>query len=119
MTDTLSLDDVRFYAHHGVTPAERAVGAWYSVDAALGIDLASAALSDDLAATVDYRRLARCIVDIGTAEPVNLIERLAGLIAEAVLREFPATDVRVRVRKLTPPLDGLTGTPSVELRRAR
>jgi 7,8-dihydroneopterin aldolase/epimerase/oxygenase len=119
MTDKLSLDDVRFYGWHGVTAAERQVGAWYSVDAELGVDLASASLSDDLAATVDYRGVARRIVEIGTGEHVNLIERLAGLIADMLLREFPARDVRVRVRKLTPPLDGLIGTPSVELRRAR
>jgi hypothetical protein len=35
------------------------------------------------------------------------------------LREFPTEEVRVRVRKLTPPLQGLVGTPSVELTRRR
>jgi dihydroneopterin aldolase len=70
MADKPLLDDVRFYGQHGVTPAEREVGAWYSVD------------------------------------------------AEALLREFPAHDVRVRVRKLTPPL-GFIGTPGVELVRTR
>jgi dihydroneopterin aldolase len=50
---------------------------------------------------------------------VNLIERLAGLIVEALLREFPAREIRVRVRKLTPPLEGLVGTPAVELTRSR
>jgi dihydroneopterin aldolase len=50
---------------------------------------------------------------------VNLIERLAGLISEALLREFPAREIRVRVRKLTPPLEGLVGTPAVEIIRSR
>jgi hypothetical protein len=36
-----------------------------------------------------------------------------------LLREFPAARVRVRVRKLAPPLEGLVGTPSVELVRSR
>jgi dihydroneopterin aldolase len=44
---------------------------------------------------------------------------LAGLIAQALLREFPAQQVRVRVRKLTPPMQGLVGTPAVELVRTR
>lgn len=118
MTDKLTLDDVRFYGQHGTTVAERTVGAWFSVDVELALDLAAAAVSDDLAATVDYGRVARRIVDIGTGERVNLIERLAGLIVEALLREFPAREVRVRVRKLTPP-HGLVGTPGVELTRAR
>ncbi len=87
-TDRLLLEDVRFYGHHGVSKAEQTVGVWFSVDAELAVDLAPAAVSDDLAAAIDYG-------------------------------EFPARQVRVRVRKLTPPLQGLVGTPSVELVRTR
>ena len=117
--DKLTLDDVRFFGRHGVTKAEESVGAWFSVDVELALDLAPAALSDDLGAAVDYGAVARRIVEIGTEGRVNLIERLAGLIAQALLREFPTREVRVRVRKLTPPLQGLVGTPSVELVRRR
>jgi dihydroneopterin aldolase len=117
--DKLLLEDVRFYGHHGVSKAEQTVGVWFSVDAELAVDLTAAAVSDDLDSTVDYGAVARRIVEVGTKERVNLIERLAGLIAETLLREFPAREVRVRVRKLTPPLQGLVGTPSVELVRSR
>jgi dihydroneopterin aldolase len=117
--DRLLLEDVRFFGHHGASRAEQTVGVWFSVDAELAVDLAPAALSDDLAAAVDYGAVARRIVEIGTQGRVNLIERLAGLIAQALLREFPADQVRVRVRKLTPPLEGLVGTPAVELTRRR
>ena len=119
MADKLLLDDVRFYGQHGTTRAEQTIGAWFSVDAELALDLAPAAVSDDLGATVDYGRVAHRIVEIGTGNRVNLLERLAGLIAEALLREFPADVVRVRVRKLTAPLAGLVGTPGVELTRRR
>ena len=119
MSDKLLLDDVRFYGQHGMTAAEQTIGAWFSVDAELAVDLTAAAVSDELTATVDYGAVARRIVEIGTRQRVNLLERLAGLIAEALLREFPARQVRVRVRKLTPPLEGLVGTPGVELVRAR
>jgi dihydroneopterin aldolase len=119
MADKLCLEDVRFYGHHGVSNAEQTVGVWFSVDAELAVDLAAAAVSDDLGATVDYGAVARRIVEVGTQGRVNLIERLAGLIAQTLLREFPAHQVRVRVRKLTPPLQGLVGTPSVELVRTR
>ena len=118
-SDRLLLEDVRFYGHHGVSKAEQTVGVWFSVDVELTVDLAAAALSDDLAAAVDYGEVARRIVEIGTEGRVNLIERLAGMIAQALLREFPTQEVRVRVRKLTPPLEGLVGTPSVELVRKR
>ena len=119
MNDKLLLEDVRFFGRHGVTRAEQAVGAWFSVDVELALDLGPAALSDRLEKTVDYGLVARRIVEIGTRERVNLLERLAGLIAEALLGELPISSVRVRVRKLTAPLEGLTGTPAVELTRRR
>jgi len=50
---------------------------------------------------------------------VNLIERLAGRLAQVLLGEFPCREVRVRVRKLTPPMGGLLGIPGVELTRRR
>jgi 7,8-dihydroneopterin aldolase/epimerase/oxygenase len=119
MGDKLLLEDVRFYGRHGLTRAEQAVGAWFSVDVELAVDLSSAVVSDQVSTTIDYGVVARRIVEIGTKNRVNLIERLAGLIVEALLREFPAREIRVRVRKLTPPMEGLIGTPSVELTRSR
>jgi dihydroneopterin aldolase len=118
MPDTLALHDVRFYGQHGA-PKSEVVGAWFSVDAELVCDLAPAVLSDDLGATIDYQRVARRIVEIGTRQRVNLLERLAGTIAEALLREFPAQEITVRVRKLGAPLEGWQGTPGVQLTRRR
>ncbi len=119
MPDKLFLEDVRFWARHGLTTEEQAVGAWFSVDAELAVDLRPAALSDDVASTVDYGLVMQRIVEIGTKTRVNLLERLAGLLSDAILREFPASAVRVRVKKLTAPLGGLVGTPAVEVTRQR
>jgi 7,8-dihydroneopterin aldolase/epimerase/oxygenase len=118
VTDKLFLEDVRFWARHGLTMEEQSVGAWFSVDAELAVDLRPAALSDDVDATLDYGLVMRRIVEIGTTHRVNLLERLASLMSEAILREFPASSVRVRLRKLTPP-GGLVGVPGVEITRRR
>ena len=110
---------MRFYGHHGVTKAQQTVGAWFAVDAELSLDLAPAAVSDDVRSTVDYGLIATRIVEVCTKERVNLLERLAGRLAQMLLGEFPCEEVRVRVRKLTPPLEGLQGIPGVELTRRR
>lgn len=117
--DKILLEDVRFFGHHGVTDAEQTVGCWFSADVELTLDLTPAALSDDLAAGVNYAEVSRLIVEVGTKERVRLLERLASLFADALLREFPIEEVRVRLRKLSPPMEGLPGTPAVELRRMR
>ena len=102
-----------------MTSAERELGGWFSVDAEIGCDVRPAALSDDLASTIDYGAVAARIVEIGTGQRVNLLERLAGQLAEALLREYPCHEVRVRLRKLTPPMGGVPGIPGVEVRRRR
>lgn len=118
-SDKIFLEGVRFYGHHGVTPVQQAAGAWFSVDVELSLNLAPAALSDDLAATVDYTEVGRRIVEIGTKERGNLLERLGGMLAEALLREFPAREVKIRIRKLDAPMEGIPGIPGVELTRRR
>jgi len=118
-SDILLVEDIRFYGHHGVTPAQQEVGAWFSVDVELALDLTPAALSDDLEATVDYGMVARRVVAVATEQRVRLIERLAGLLSEALLREFPAREVTVRVRKLTAPIDGIVAVPAVQMKRTR
>jgi len=59
MADKLLLEDVRFYGQHGLTRAEQVVGAWFSVDVELAVDLSSAMVSDQVAATVDYGLVAK------------------------------------------------------------
>jgi dihydroneopterin aldolase len=118
-SDILFVDDVRVYGHHGASAAEQEVGAWFSVDVALALDLTPAALADDVEAAVDYAAVVRRVVAVVTERRVRLVERLAGLLVEALLREFPAREVTVRVRKLTPPLDGVAAIPGVEMKRSR
>jgi len=118
-SDRIFVNDVRFYGHHGVTPAQQTVGAWFSVDVELAVDLAPAAASDDLRSTVDYGAVAARIVEIGTKGRVNLLERLASRVAQALLGEFPCQTVRVRIRKLAALAEGLPGTAGVELTRQR
>jgi dihydroneopterin aldolase len=118
-SDILLVEDIRFYGHHGVTPAQQEVGAWFSVDVELVLDLTPAALSDDVDAGVDYGEVVQRVVAVGTGERVHLIERLAGLLCETLLREYLARDVTVTVRKVTAPLDGIAAVPGVRMTRSR
>ena len=53
------------------------------------LDLAPAAASDDLRTTVDYGLVAARIVEVSTKERVNLLERLAGRLAQMLLARVP------------------------------
>ena len=114
--DRILLNDLVFFGHHGVLPAERELGALFTVDLLLEVDLARARATDDLADTVDYRRayeIARSIVE-GPA--CKLIETVAGQIAALLLAMDGVRRVTVRVHK-KPPLGGPFGSVAVEVTR--
>jgi dihydroneopterin aldolase len=96
-----------FYAHHGVMQEEHRIGGRYEVDIVMGLDFGAAAADDDLDKTVDYERIYTMTRDIVTTNRFYLIERLAFLIADGVLKEHPIVEsVEVTVRKPNPPVGG-------------
>ncbi len=117
--DRFGLSDLRFYAYHGAAPHERVVGQWFSADIELSLDLGPAGDSDDLGATVDYRDVAAVVLEAATGEPAALIERVASRIATRVLDRFPASEVRVRLRKFSSPGPSVAATTWIEVVRTR
>lgn len=120
--DRLSLLGMRFLARHGVFEHEKLEPQPFEVDLVLHADLSAAAASDALADTVDYGALHGLVTEIVTERSFDLIEALAGTIADAVLA---ATDARlvdaveVRVRKPQAPLPGDFETVEAALVRRR
>ena len=101
------LNNVVFYAHHGVLAEEHRVGGRYEVDVEMALDFTAAAQTDDLAQTVDYEAVYQSIHHLVTAHKFYLIERLAYLITEAILQEQHRVEmVKVVVRKVNPPVGG-------------
>lgn len=96
---TVRIRGLEAYGRHGVYPPERELGQRFVVDIDILLSDALAADADDLALTVDYGALAAAVAGIVAGEPVALLERLAGLIADRVLAEPRARSVEVTVRK--------------------
>ena len=104
---TVRLVNAVFYAHHGVMQEEHRIGGRYEVDVSIDLDFETAAREDDLSATVDYEKVYRLVREIVTRNRFYLIERLAYLIAHAVVEVYPAVEaVEVTVRKPNPPVGG-------------
>ena len=118
--DLITLTGVRAWGRHGVLPEERRAGQEFVVDVSLQIaDLDRAVGSDDLRDTVDYGAVAAAIVAIVEGEPVNLIEALAGRIAEECLAFRPVRSVTVTVHKPHAPIPVTFADVTVELTRSR
>lgn len=90
--------------NHGVFDHERRDGQDFVVDITVWIDLAPAAASDDLADTVDYGGLAQRAADIVGGPARQLIETVAGEIADDVMRDERIHAVEVVVHKPGAPI---------------
>ncbi|NBN77537.1 dihydroneopterin aldolase [Microvirga tunisiensis] len=118
--DVIFLEDLAFFAYHGLYEEEARLGQRFHVDLACWLDLGPASREDDYALTVCYGTLTRTVETVVTGSRFKLIERLAGAIADAVLAADPRIDrVRVRVHKPGAPLPVASGRASVQIERAR
>jgi len=104
----IRLVNLTFYAHHGVHREEHFVGAKYEVDAEMHFDYSEAARNDDIASTIDYRRIYEKIRAVVTQKKYYLIEAVAYTIATEFLASNPVLDsITVKVRKRNPPIGGV------------
>lgn len=105
---------------HGVLAEERARAQPFEVDLDLSLDLSAAAGSDDLVDTVDYGAVVEAVAAVVEGPHCDLIERLAGCIADDVLALDPRiTTLTVQVTKLRPPVPRDLATASVRLTRTK
>lgn len=118
--DRVRLEGLRVVARHGVLPEERSRPQPFAIDLDLEVDLASAGTSDDLATTIDYGEVVQVVSRVVQERSVGLLERLATLLADELLRRFPLVDrVGVTVTKLRPPVPADLGRASVRCVRER
>jgi dihydroneopterin aldolase len=97
----VELEGLEVFGRHGVLDEERRDGQMFLFDVRL--ELGGAPPSDRVEDTVDYRDIADCVREVSDGREFNLIEALAAAVADALAERFAVEQVRVRVRKPTPP----------------
>ena len=118
--DRIELRGLRLPARVGVLPIEREQDQPLEVDLDVVVDLAAAGASDDLADTVHYGAVCDAVVRTAGAGHVALLERLAEVVAQAVLAVDPRiVAVDLAVRKLRPPVPHDLATSGVHVVRTR
>src|SRR5205085_2270955 len=78
---------------HGVREEERRDGRTFLYDVRL--EVSDSALSDRIEDTVDYREVAASVREVSDSRSFQLIEALAGAVADALAGSFPVERVRV------------------------
>ena len=118
--DVVTLRGVTAFGYPGVFDVERRDGQDFVVDVEMGVDLGPAAATDELHHTVHYGQVAATVVAVVEGEPFDLIEKVAGVVAERVLAtQHLVETVTVTVHKPQAPVGVPFGDVSVTVRRAR
>jgi len=117
MNGRIELTGMNFRAFHGCLESERTQGGDFSVSFSCELDTSCAERSDDLADTLDYSRI-YAIVAREMQIPSQLLEAVAGRIADAIRAEFPwLGPFEVCVGKKNPPVGGECEWAKVTIRR--
>jgi dihydroneopterin aldolase len=118
MTDSISLKGIWGFGYHGVFDHEAKNGQDFFVDLELHLDLSRASISDDLKDTIDYGALSDVVVEEITGERVQLIEKLAGRIADRIKAGHPEiSQIAVTVHKPKAPIAAQASDISVTITR--
>jgi len=117
--DRITLTGLRVFGRHGVFEHEKRDGQEFVVDITVWLDLTAAAATDDLAQTLHYGELAELAAGIVGGVPYDLIESVAGRIADQVLLDSRPRAVEVTVHKPSAPIPLTFDDVAVTVRRQR
>jgi dihydroneopterin aldolase len=118
--DSIHLTGIRCYGYTGYLPEEQILGQWFEVDVKLWLDISTAAKTDAIEDTVDYRSVIAKVQHIVKTSKFALIERLVAVIADSILIECDRVlTVQVTLSKPAAPIPDFGGKITIELTRTK
>jgi len=97
--DIIYINDLRIEAVIGVYAWERQLKQVLIFDLELGTDIRTAALTDSVADTLNYKEVAKRVMAFVTDSRYQLVESLAEAVAELIIKEFDIPWLRLRLNK--------------------
>jgi dihydroneopterin aldolase len=97
--DKIFLSDLRIETVIGIYDWERKIRQPVSIDLEMGTDIRRAAATDHIDDTLNYKGVAKRLIEFVGESEFQLVETLAERIAAIVLEEFGVPWVKVRLSK--------------------
>jgi 7,8-dihydroneopterin aldolase/epimerase/oxygenase len=118
--DSINLTGIRCYGYTGYLAEEQVLGQWFEVDVKLWLDISTAAKTDAIEDTVDYRSVIAKVQHLVKTSKFALIERLVATIADSILIECDRVlKVQVTLSKPAAPIPDFGGKITIELTRSK
>lgn len=110
---TIQLNQLRFFAKHGLYAEELKTGNEFEVNLSVG-HIPAEDIITDISATVNYVKLYE-LVKSRMQQPSALLETVAMEITEAIFAAFPGVKkTELSITKLHPPIAGFTGNVGIK-----
>ncbi len=97
--DIVYIRDLKIETVIGVNDWEREVRQTVSLDLEMATDIHMAAETDDIADTIDYKAVAKRLIDFVEGTDFQLVESIAERVSDIIREEFGVSWVRLRVSK--------------------
>ena len=109
--------NLRLWAHVGVLEHERRDGQWFRVDLRLWVDVAPAAQTDDLAASLDYSKAIQALQVLSRETRCLTIERFSEAMLDCLEALYGPYPIWLKLTKCAAPVSGFSGEVAIERRR--
>jgi dihydroneopterin aldolase len=97
--DIIYLHDLRIDTVIGIYDWERRVKQAVILDLDMAVDIRAAAVSGNITDTLDYKKVAKRVINYVGNTDFQLVETLAERVAEIILTEFNVGWLRLRINK--------------------
>ncbi len=97
--DIVYIRDLKIETVIGVNDWEREVRQTVSLDLEMATDIHAAAETDDIADTIDYKAVAKRLINFVEGTDFQLVESIAERVSDIIREEFGVSWVRLRVSK--------------------
>ena len=120
MKNRIALNDMIFYAYHGVRDTEKEQGQRFILNFKAELDFEEAAVNDDLNKTVSYSEVYKFIKKIVENEKYDLLESLAYKIIWELFKSFSRLEmIEIEIKKPMVPIPGVLSNAAVTMSRMR
>lgn len=119
LADRIEVRGLEVLVYCGVLAEEQERKQPFDFDLDIYLDLGPASTTDDLGETVNYGATISQVTAMLDRERFQLLERMAGRVAEIVLEDPNAVAVTVTARKMRPPVPSIVATTGVRIHRTR
>ena len=97
--DRVFIEDLKIQTVIGIFDWEREIKQTVSIDLEMEFDIRSAAESDSIEDTLDYKSVSKRLIQFIETSEFQLVEALAERCAAIVLDEFPVSWLRLKLGK--------------------